>query len=217
MKSKELLKKQKEYEKIVYDIQELYFKYSNKDISKEKYNLILEKMRLLDSKKNYLLNEIILLNEIKERNNIKLNIIVSYIIAFILTIILLPINLTISIAFMSLTYLIAKQSIELKKVKNDTINNLLMNKNRQTSFIPELFKTEMNRRITNELAQEYLTKYLDNDLDIKLNNNEEDIRNIISNDYNISNENLKDLLQEYKNNITKEKEQIKKLELTLED
>ena len=174
-------------------------------------------MRLLDSKKNYLLNEIILLNEIKERNNIKLNIIVSYIIAFILTIILLPINLTISIAFMSLTYLIAKQSIELKKVKNDTINNLLMNKNRQTSFIPELFKTEMNRRITNELAQEYLTKYLDNDLDIKLNNNEEDIRNIISNDYNISNENLKDLLQEYKNNITKEKEQIKKLELTLED
>ncbi len=217
MKSKELLKKQKEYEKIVYDIQELYFKYSNKDISKEKYNLILEKMRLLDSKKNYLLNEIILLNEIKERNNIKLNIIVSYIIAFILTIILLPINLTISIAFMSLTYLIAKQSIELKKVKNDTINNLLMNKNRQTSFIPELFKTEMNRRITNELAQEYLTKYLDNDLDIKLNNNEEDIRNIISNDYNISNENLKDLLQEYKNNIIKEKEQIKKLELTLED
>lgn len=217
MKSKELLEKQKEYEKIVYDIQELYFKYSNKDISKEKYNLILEKMRLLDSKKNYLLNEIILLNEIKERNNIKLNIIVSYIIAFILTIILLPINLTISIAFMSLTYLIAKQSIELKKVKNDTINNLLMNKNRQTSFIPELFKTEMNRRITNELAQEYLTKYLDNDLDIKLNNNEEDIRNIISNDYNISNENLKDLLQEYKNNIIKEKEQIKKLELTLED
>lgn len=222
-----LKNKEIEFENIIYnEIQDLYNKYNNKDISKEKSELLLRKLDLLNTKKLDTYNELLLLNitkTINKQNQIMLYTFLSF---AMLILFLKPIISYSIIYFLALiTFNISFVCTKIDKTKEESNERIkkYQKMNNDGTTISKLLKEELLSKdniIINDNAKEYISNYINlgiSNIDKLDKDTLKRIREIIKNDYNLEDNDINLLLKKQKESIEKENLEIKQLKLTLED
>ena len=222
-----LKNKEIEFENIIYnEIQDLYNKYNNKDISKEKSELLLRKLDLLNTKKLDTYNELLLLNitkTINKQNQIMLYTFLSFamLILFLKPIISYSIIYFLALITFNISYVCTKID-KIKEESNERIKSYQKMNNDGTT-ISKLLKEELLSKdniIINDNAKEYISNYINlgiSNIDKLDKDTLKRIREIIKNDYNLEDNDINLLLKKQKESIEKENLEIKQLKLTLED